>query len=276
MIADNFWGFMFQLRHFIFALALFSMCSLTVQANTFEAETGQVKAQLIASVDAVHPGDEILVGVHQRIIPHWHTYWINPGDSGLPTTIDYALPGGAIAGEIQWPTPTRIIMGSITNFGYENEVTLISKIKVPLDSIIGNGFPVNAKVKWLVCEETCIPQKVDLKLVLPIILPGTVSGAGSPLIKAALASLRMSSPWAISLTQGKSALTLRMTDARLQSAAVQNIRFYPNKWGKVIHGAEQPWQHLGNTIELKLKPGDEPLVLLCQINWPIQKPGFHV
>ncbi|MEI7994200.1 MAG: protein-disulfide reductase DsbD domain-containing protein, partial [Methylococcaceae bacterium] len=124
---------MLQLRHFIFALALFSMCCQTVQANTFEAETGQVKAQLIASVDAVHPGDEILVGVHQRIIPHWHTYWINPGDSGLPTTIDYALPGGAIAGEIQWPTPIRIIMGSVTNYGYENEVTLLSKVKVPLD-----------------------------------------------------------------------------------------------------------------------------------------------
>jgi thiol:disulfide interchange protein/DsbC/DsbD-like thiol-disulfide interchange protein len=250
---------MLQLRPYSIAFILFSMCCLTAQAGTFTAETDQVKAQLIASVNAVHPGDEILVGVHQRIIPHWHTYWINPGDSGLPTTIDYALPSGATAGEIQWPTPIRIIMGPVTNYGYENEVTLLSRIKVPIDSAIGGVFSVNAKVKWLVCEEICIPQKVDLTLALPIVLPGTSTGNGSPLIKTALASLPVASPWPISLTHSKNALSLQMTDAKLQSTAVKNIWFYPAKWGKVAHSAEQPWQFSGNTIELQLKPGDAPL-----------------
>jgi len=52
--------FMLELRPHFIALALFSMSCLTAQASTFEAGTEQVKAQLIASVDAVHPGDEIL------------------------------------------------------------------------------------------------------------------------------------------------------------------------------------------------------------------------
>ncbi len=92
-------------------------------AATQSAATEQVTAQLIASVDAVHPGDEITVGVHQLIIPHWHTYWINPDDSGLATKIKYDLPAGA--GGIQWPTPSRVMLGRpVVNYAYENEVTL--------------------------------------------------------------------------------------------------------------------------------------------------------
>ena len=168
---------MFELRPLMFAFALFTLMCGKAQAISFEAETGQVKAQLLASVDAVHPGDEILVGVHQRIIPHWHTYWKNPGDSGLPTTIDYVLPAGAAAGDIQWPTPSLITLGPVTNYGYENEVTLLSSVKVPADSVSGSVFPVKATVKWLVCEETCIPQKVDLALDLPVISPGAEVGS---------------------------------------------------------------------------------------------------
>ncbi len=250
---------MFEFRLLTIVFILLGMCSLNAQADSFAAETDQVKAQLIASVGAVHPGDEILTGVHQRIIPHWHTYWINPGDSGLPTTIVYTLPVGATAGEIQWPTPGRIVMGPVTNYGYENEVTLLSRIKVPLDSIVGSEFRINAKVKWLVCEEVCIPQKVDLTLSLPIVLPGTNTGNGSPLIKTALAALPKINPWPINLTHSEKNLSLQITDANRQPTAVKNIRFYPAKWGNVAHGAEQPWQFSGNTIELQLKPGDAPL-----------------
>jgi len=249
---------MLELRPLSIAFALFVLFCGKAQASSFEAGTEQVTAQLVASVDAVHPGDEILVGVHQRIIPHWHTYWRNPGDSGLATTIDYTLPTGAKAGKIQWPTPSRIKLGPVTSYGYENEVTLLTKIKVPQDSVAGSVFPIKAKVKWLVCEETCIPQKVDLALDLPVVLPGADAGAGSPLIELARASLPVVSPWPISLAYGKDVLSLKITDAK-QFSAIKKIWFYPEEWGKVVHGAQQPWQLSGDTLELQLKPGDARL-----------------
>jgi thiol:disulfide interchange protein/DsbC/DsbD-like thiol-disulfide interchange protein len=247
---------MFELRPLIIAFTLFALFCCKAQASSFEASTEQVKAQLVASVDAVHPGDEILVGVHQRIIPHWHTYWRNPGDSGLATTIAYELPIGAKAGKIQWPTPSRITLGPVTSYGYEHEVTLLTKIKVPQDSVAGSVFPIKAKVKWLVCEESCIPQKVELALDLPIVLPGADAGTGSPLIDLARASLPVASPWPISLAYSKDVLSLRMTDAKLQSSGVKKIWFYPDEWGKIAHGAEQPWQISGDNLELQMKPGD--------------------
>ena len=247
---------MFELRPLTIAFALFALFCCKAQASSFEAGTEQVKAQLVASVGAVRPGDEILVGVHQRIIPHWHTYWRNPGDSGLATTIAYELPAGAKAGKIQWPTPSRITLGPVTSYGYEHEVTLLTKIKVPQDSVAGSVFPIKAKVKWLVCEESCIPQKVELALDLPIVLPGADAGTGSPLIDLARASLPVASPWPISLAYSKDVLSLRITDAKLQSSGVKKIWFYPDEWGKIAHGAEQPWQISGDNLELQLKPGD--------------------
>jgi thiol:disulfide interchange protein DsbD len=242
------------------ALMLSSVYYLTApQASTFEAATEQVKARLVASVDAVHAGDEILVGVNQRIIPHWHTYWINPGDSGLATTINYKLPAGATAGDIQWPTPERITLGPVTNYGYANEVTLLSSIKIPSDSAVGSVFSINAAVKWLVCEEICIPQKVDLALDLPVVSPEVNTRQGSPLIAAALANLPVASPWAISLEHGEKTLSLRINDSALNSKVIEKIWFYPSEWGKVIHNAEQPWQVSADGIELKLSSGEAPL-----------------
>jgi thiol:disulfide interchange protein/DsbC/DsbD-like thiol-disulfide interchange protein len=229
------------------------------QASSSEAATEQVKAQLVASVDAVRPGDEILVGVQQRIIPHWHTYWKNPGDSGLATRIDYELPAGSTVGEIQWPTPEHITTGPVTNYGYSNQVTLLSRIKVPDNIAAGGVFPVKAKVKWLVCEEECIPQEVELALDLPVVLPGASTGSGSPLIETARAGLPVASPWQVSLAHRDNVLVLKIKGLGQQSASIGNIRFFPDDWGRVSHGAEQPRNISGDTVELQLKPGDAPL-----------------
>ena len=250
---------MLQLRSLFFILIVLILCNGSVIASTYEASTDQVKARLISSVDAVHPGDEILVGVQELIIPHWHTYWINPGDSGLPTTIDYILPNGSTAGSIQWPTPSRIVLGPVTNYGYENEVILLSKLKIPDDIQTGSEFLIQAKVKWLVCDEICIPQKVDLSLSLPIVLPGTASGNGSPLIKAAQTRLPTSSPWPFNIVKKENTLAIRVKDAQFTNSNIKNVWFYPEKWGKIVHSAEQPWKISGDTLEIQLKSGDEPL-----------------
>ncbi|MEQ1622441.1 MAG: protein-disulfide reductase DsbD domain-containing protein [Methylococcales bacterium] len=237
-------------------LALY--CS-EVQANASIAATEQVTAQLIASVNAVLPGDEILVGVNQKIIPHWHTYWRNPGDSGLQTSIDYELPAGATAGEIQWPTPTRIVMGPVTNYGYSDEVTLLTKIKVPRDIQVGSVFAVKAKVNWLVCEEICLPQTVDLAIELPVVLSAENRGQGSQQIEVALASLPLISPWSVDLKYSNELLSLNISDPTFQLTTLKSVWFFPSEWGKVLQSAEQTWRLSGDKLELQFKPGDETL-----------------
>lgn len=238
-------------------LLLASMANLALAAGR-EAATEQVRAQLVASADAVHPGDEILLGVQQRIIPHWHTYWINPGDSGLATRIRYQLPAGVQAGEIQWPTPSRITLGSIVNYGYENEVTLLTSVRIPPDSRTGSNFPVKAKVNWLVCEESCIPQQVELELTLPVVDAATSGGNGSPLIAEAQARLPAASPWPLSLSQSGPELALKLAGYR-PATAEQTLWFYPEQWGRVAHGAAQSHERQGEDMQIRLTAGEQPL-----------------
>src|SRR5574337_1136515 len=65
--------------------------------------TPHVEAQLVSDKLSAKPGQPVLVGLKLRMIPDWHTYWKNPGDSGLPTRIQWELPPGWKAGPIQWP-----------------------------------------------------------------------------------------------------------------------------------------------------------------------------
>ncbi|QSA96422.1 protein-disulfide reductase DsbD [Methylococcus sp. EFPC2] len=227
-------------------------------AATAEAATDQVRARLVASVDAVHPGAEILLGVNQRIIPHWHTYWKNPGDSGLATTIAWQLPAGAAAGEILWPVPSRFTVGPVTNYAYADEVTLLSPVTVPKDVAPGGVFPVNATVKWLVCEETCIPQTVELAISLPVVSGPSEAGQGSPLIREAQASLPVASPWPVSVTYGQDAVTLKIRGKELKPERIAEVGFFADQWGRISHGAPQERFFDDDGISLKLKPGEDP------------------
>ncbi|RYI99547.1 MAG: thiol:disulfide interchange protein, partial [Acetobacteraceae bacterium] len=55
-----------------------------------QAATEHVKARLVATQAAVAPGQRFTVALEQDIKAHWHTYWLNPGDSGQATTIEWA------------------------------------------------------------------------------------------------------------------------------------------------------------------------------------------
>ncbi len=98
----------------------------------------------------------------------WHTYWINPGDSGYPLMIDWDLPPGIDIGPINWPAPKRLPYGGLTNFGFSNEVTFASSIKVSQQASLGNKSIV-ARANWLVCNDICIPEEGEFKLDISIL-----------------------------------------------------------------------------------------------------------
>lgn len=133
-----------------------------------KAEPENVAVQLIAEHTSVIAGQQQQFGLLLRHAPHWHTYWINPGDSGLPTTLSWTLPPGYKADEITWPTPRRFEVGGLYNFGYDGEVLLPVAIDVPADATAGSTAHFAVQAKWLVCREECVPGKADLTLDLPV------------------------------------------------------------------------------------------------------------
>lgn len=153
------------------------------------AEDEHVRVTLLSECDALVPGATAWVGVRLAHDPHWHTYWINPGDSGLATKLAWQLPAGFHAGEIAWPTPRRIDVGGLQNFGYEGDLLLPVAIDVPASATAGTAVHLAATAKWLVCHEQCIPGKADLALDLPVRAQATTIADNAALFSAARAAL---------------------------------------------------------------------------------------
>ncbi len=137
-------------------------------AQAAAPDENHVAVTLVSEQTAVVPGKTAWLGIHLVHEPQWHTYWVNPGDSGLPTKVTWSLPDGFRAGEITWPAPKRFDVGGLFNFGYDGDVLLPVPIEVPADAKPGFKVHVSAMVKWLVCHEECVPGKAQLDLDLPV------------------------------------------------------------------------------------------------------------
>jgi DsbC/DsbD-like thiol-disulfide interchange protein len=157
-----------------------------------------VRVELLSEVQSIAPGETFWVALKQRIAPGWHTYWVNPGDSGEPLSIEWTLPAGLWAGEIVWPYPARIPQGPAMSYGYTGEVVLLIPITAASDLRPGTRLTLRGQASWIVCEKICIPEESSLALTLPI-AAGTakVDRAGAAAITAARRALPTSSPWAI-------------------------------------------------------------------------------
>src|SRR5947208_16323071 len=97
----------------IFALAIFAAGLLAAAP----VKTEHVEAELVSEKTAIAPGEPLTVALLLRMERGWHTYWQNPGDSGLPTKLDWNLPSGVSAGAIQWPAPRALPVGPLGNYG---------------------------------------------------------------------------------------------------------------------------------------------------------------
>src|SRR5438309_10314753 len=105
------------MRRLLFALVVLLLPVGPAFAQSSVVKTDNVRAELISDVAEVKAGEPFWVGLRQTIRPHWHTYWKNPGDSGLPTEITWTLPAGVAAAPIVWPAPTMIDLSGGLNYG---------------------------------------------------------------------------------------------------------------------------------------------------------------
>ncbi len=130
------------------------------------AVTGHARAELLSHApDGLKPGAAVWLGLRIRHQEGWHTYWLNPGDSGLPTTLGWTLPPGFAAGDIEWPTPKQLPLPPLMNYGYDGDLLLPVPLTVPAD-YAGGPVAVKLRADWLICQESCIPEFAELDATL--------------------------------------------------------------------------------------------------------------
>jgi thiol:disulfide interchange protein/DsbC/DsbD-like thiol-disulfide interchange protein len=135
-----------------------------------------VEVQLVANVQQINPSQAFRLGLRIKHDAHWHTYWKNSGDSGLPTQMGWTAASGWKVGPTRWPTPERIGVAHLANYGFEGEIVLpvdVRAVEGPTSKQGLQKFEVNAQ--WLACKEVCIPGEAKLMIELPL-----ATGAAEP------------------------------------------------------------------------------------------------
>ncbi|MCX7249752.1 MAG: protein-disulfide reductase DsbD family protein, partial [Burkholderiales bacterium] len=155
-------------------LAALTLPSVLAAQNSSKAvvTTPQVRAELLAHApDGADPGKTVWLGLQLTHQPDWHTYWRNPGDSGLPITVQWTLPAGITAGDIAWPLPKKIPIGNLANYGFDGTVLLPVPLTISQDfkpGLTNNEIEVKLKANWLVCRKECIPEEGEFALKVPV------------------------------------------------------------------------------------------------------------
>ena len=229
-------------------------------ASAQPVRTEHVTAELVAHNTGVQPGQAVQIGLRLQHIPHWHTYWRNPGDSGLPTTLTWTLPAGAQAGAIDWPAPRRIPIGPLVNYGYEGDLLLPLRFTAPADAQPGSTLQLKAEANWLVCNDVCIPESATLNLSLPVLAPGAAAAPGPLVAQFDAAAAEAAVPltgWRAELQRAGRDLQLRLVRQQPLAAgdALPAVQVFPYPEQLLEPARHAAWRTAdGYVVQMALSP----------------------
>ena len=220
----------------------------------------KVRVELVSEVESLAPSQSFWVGLRERIAPGWHTYWSNPGDSGEPTALEWALPRGFAAGALVWPHPDRVHVGPFVSYGYTGEVVLLTRLTAPRDLEPGARVTLRGRATWLVCAKICIPEEAPVALALPVTAGKPSADVhGATVISRARGAVPTPSPWTASFSTTPDAVVLTVAAVGLNRERVTDVWFYPARWGVIEHAAPQAVTVAADGITLRVRRGVLPV-----------------
>ena len=216
-------------------LPLLALLAFTTPAL---ADTNHARMELIPAQTHIAGGDMLSVMIRQDIAPEWHTYWVNPGDSGMAPNIRWTMPGGfTVEGDLLWPIPHRIAYAGLVNFGYEGTVTMVQDIAAP-DVLPDGPLHFTANIEILVCKDICIPEFKTLSFTLndPDHPPHDHSEALVPVWN----SLPTSVNWPATYREENGDLVIDITSTApslWNGAQLTSFSVFPLEWGVIKNPA---------------------------------------
>ena len=142
-------------------LSLF-LITLTFAVDAKAVKTDHAEISIIGKNNIISEPGTIDLGYKFIFTPGWHTYWINPGDSGGPPNFQSNQIKGWKINQNLWPGPQTIEYPPLMTYGYENEVVFPFKLEIA--DLENKEADIN--IKFLVCDDICVPEEANLKLIL--------------------------------------------------------------------------------------------------------------
>jgi len=115
----------------------------------------------------VQPNSEFWLLLDWSLDPNWYIYAQNPGDGGLPPTLEFELPPGVTVLETLWPKAQDLSKEGMTIYGYKDTCQTFVHLKASPDYKENSLNPIKLALRWGVCHDQCMVDTATLELRLP-------------------------------------------------------------------------------------------------------------
>jgi len=216
----------------------------------------------VANVTSIRPGEPFFAGFRLDIAPGWHTYWRNAGSEiGIPTSIEWDLPEGFVAGELLFPTPHFKSAQDLPSHLFSGTVYHVAQITPPDDLEPGTEVVLKGTVSLLVCDELSCEPPGDRKISLP--LPVKAEEPSPSDEAEAIDQMLDDSPlrlpaWPTTASLVGENVVIEATVPDGVEVPESGLYFFPNERNLVVDGKEaQAFAVDGNTLKITIpKEGD--------------------
>ncbi|MBO6946728.1 MAG: thioredoxin family protein [Rhodospirillales bacterium] len=232
------------------------LCAGVFPAAADVVTSNELTAKLVSENSQVASGETVTIALHQKMAPGWHTYWVNPGDSGQPPMLSWQLPEGVSVEQSSWPAPHRLPVGPLVNYGYSDEIALLYEVTIPETWPAGEVLPLRADAEILVCEEICIPVTGTLALDIPTGGETRKDNAVAPMFANARAEQPLPTPWPAMAYAVDGRVGVILSGPAADFATVSDAYVYPEKWGVVNHAAPQTFGLGADGLVITAPPGE--------------------
>ena len=209
-------------------------------------------AALVTEVATVAPGTSFDVALVLTQEPGWHSYWLNGGDAGQPTTITWTPVPGVQISDLRFPYPEAYDLAGLVSYGYEDEVTLLATVTVTED-YNALRLPLAATADWLICADICLTATADLSLTLPVGRETVRDAEGAAAVERARGLLPVrAAGWTVEALEGAEGFALKIMPPVDWDGSLEGAHFFPETTGVIDYAAPQPVSREGDAWTLGL------------------------
>lgn len=231
---------------------VFFVATIIQSLSASQATLEHTQVALMSEVETIKPEVPFWVVFKITMKPGWHTYWKNPGDSGMETILTWDLPEGFSASPIQWLPPETLTLGPVVSFGYSNESFHLVQITPPKD-LTNETYAIKVRADWLVCEETCIPENASLAITVAKSTENDLLYTSHKALVDELVAELPNKPnqFGEYRLNGEN-IEFYLPDGLLVDKKISDVSFYPEGKGTIKNGSKQHWVIKDNRLIISM------------------------
>lgn len=223
---------------------------IIVSLQLYAQQLTFASAKIVVDSYSFEKSRSIPIGVLIELEKDWHIYWRNPGDSGMPTAIDFELPEGVSISEIEWPVPKVFEFDGLASFGYEKQILLIAELNVS-ENFESDSVSITAILKSLICKDVCIPFNTTITKEIKLSNEFSAEDDIANLFSETRRTLPgVKSDFELSVVPDENNITIILENLNYALTKINSLYFIPYDNGMFKNTAEQNFKIKDDGIEL--------------------------